>query len=70
MPSGPGDLSGFISKIAFLIYFLIKIILIYLYLNSLLENNIFFHFSICHIGKQIDIWRIKFIEPFRDALST
>ena len=47
---------------------MIKIILIYFYLKSLLETIIFFYLFICHIGKQIDIWRVKFIEAFGDAL--
>ena len=38
-------------------------------MKSLLENNIFFYSSICHIGKQINIWRVKFIESFGDALT-
>ena len=47
---------------------LIKIILTYSYLMSLLEGIVFFYTLICHISKQIKMWRVKFEEPFGDAL--
>ena len=44
--------------------------LTYSSLMSLLEEIVFFHILICHIGKQIDIWRVKSKKSFEDALSS
>ena len=44
--------------------------LTYSYLMSLLEEIVFFYSLICHIIKQIDIWRVKYKKSFGDALNT
>ena len=43
--------------------------LTYSYLMSLLEEIVFFYLFICHINKQIDIWRVKYKKSFGDPLS-
>ena len=45
-----------------------KKILTYSYLMSVLEEIVFFYPLICHIIKQIDIWRVKFKKFFGDTL--
>ena len=42
--------------------------LTYSYLMSLLEEIVFFNPFICHINKQIDIWRVKSKKKIEDAL--